>query len=257
MNKKAMSPEMLVILLVFVIGAMILFLFSSALAGQLKEDADIETCRLSVLAQSQTKAFGKSVVPLDCPRRNLKIFENKVEINRKKSKKYDFKKLTEEEVNPILAEELRLCWHKMAEGNRNLFEQSFYFGSGSNTCLICSEIEFDENQKGKYFEGLVEYLKSNKIPKGDITYFDYIIRSQRNLYLLWGRVPWTQYTPWGYGTTDKISESKFDTNQKYSVYFLAFKPTWFEEKIEAFSSAYYIGLGKEDKLSVECAELVN
>ena len=108
MDKKAVSPEIMVVLLAFIIVAIILLTFSGQLTSLFKEDADIETCRLSVLAQSQTKLFGKSIVPLDCPRRNLKIFENKVEINGKKSKKYEFNKLTADEVNHIAAEEMRL-----------------------------------------------------------------------------------------------------------------------------------------------------
>ena len=256
MNKRAMSPEMMVVLLAFVIVAMILLAFSDRLISVFREDSDIEICRLSVLAQSQTKSFGKSVVPLDCPGRNLKIYENKVEINGKKSKKYEFKELTADELNHIVAEELRLCWYKMAEGNRNLFEQSYLFGD-YNTCVRCSEISFDEKLKGKSFEGIVDYLKSNKIPKADISYFDYLIRSQSNLYLLWGNIPWTQYTPWGYGTTKEFSEDRINTNEKYSIYFLAYKPAWLSQFTKAFTSAYYIGLGKEDKVSKECAILVN
>lgn len=263
MNKKAVSPEIMVVLLIFVIGAMILLLFGSALAGQLKEDADIETCRLSVLAQAQTRKIpvvGVStpgtLVPLDCPRRNLKIFENKVEINGKKTKKYEFKKLTNDEVNRIFAEELRLCWYKTGEGNRNIFENSYLFGA-YYTCLICSEIEFDNTLKGKSFEELLEYLKTRKIPKSDITYFYYLIRTQYDQYFLWGNVPWTQYNPWYHGKTGKISSESIQTDQKYSIYFMIYKPSFFAHYTGAYTQAYYIGLGKEEKLQQECDTLVN
>ena len=255
MDKKAISPEMMVILLVFVIGAIILLLFSSALAGQLKENADVETCRLSVLAQAQTKTLGKSIVSLDCPRRNIKIFNDRVEINEKKSKKYEFKKLTEEEVNHILAEELRLCWYKMAEGNRDVFEQSYIFETEFNTCLICVEIEFDNKMKGNSYSGLLDYLKSRKIPKEDKSYFDYLTKAQSDFYL--GYIPWTQWNPWFYGTSIKVTDTKIDVSQKYVIYFLAFKPAWLLQKTKAQTSAYYIGLGKEEKLKDECSILVN
>ena len=81
MNKKSMS-DTLVVVLIFVIGAIILLSFGSSVASKLKEDSDIETCRLSVLAQAQTRkpigmaALPKTYTPLDCPRRSLKIFEN-------------------------------------------------------------------------------------------------------------------------------------------------------------------------------------
>lgn len=262
MNKKAIS-ETLVILLIFVVGAIILLFFGSALAGQLKENADIDTCRLSVLAQAQSRKIPGTdtstpgtLIPLDCPRRILKIFEDKVNINGKNSKKYEFKKQTEDELNHILAEELRLCWYKMAEGNRDIFEHSGLVGF-DKTCLICSEIEFDDKSRGKSFGGLLDYLKSREVPKGNISYFDYLVRSQRTYYGWIGEVPWIQYSPFGYGTTERFSEDKVDTSQKYIIYFLVHKPNWLGQFTKMYTIAYYIGIGKEDKLKEECNTLVN
>lgn len=261
MNKKAMSMDVLVILLILALGAIALFAFSGKLSSLFREDADIETCRLSVLAQSQTRKLPlvgstpKTMIPLDCPRRNIKIFEDKVELNAKKSRKYDFKKLTKDEVNYILAEELRLCWYKMAEGNRDVFENAYLWGFPYNVCLICTEIQFDDKSKGKSFDGFVDYLKSNKIPKLDTSYFDYLVKSQP--YPIWGIVPFTQYTPWGYIKTGDIYEEALDTNQKYAIYFLAYKPNWLDQFTRTYTKAYFIGLGKEDKIVSECDELVN
>ena len=120
MDKKGISAEMMVVLLAFVIVAMILLAFSSRLKDLLIQDSDVETCRLSVLAQAQTKIAGKTIVPLECPRRLVKIFNDKAEINGKRSK-YQYKQLTNEQVNEIAAEELRLCWYMMAEGKRDVF----------------------------------------------------------------------------------------------------------------------------------------
>lgn len=262
MNKKAVSPEMMVILLVFVIGAMILLVTSYTIAGILKEDTDIETCRLSVLAQAQLRkvpVVGVStpgtIVPLDCPSRRLKIFENKLDIDGKESKRYYFKKLSSDELNHIIAEELRLCWYQMVEGTKDIFEYDLI--SAQSVCLICSEVEFDEKLKGNSYEGLLDYLKSRKIPKADVTYFNYLIRSQRNRYFLWGNVPWTQYSPWGYGTTQRFSEDKFIASQKYYIYFLAHKPAFLSQISGAYTQAFYIGLGKEEKLKDECSILMN
>ena len=263
MNKKAMS-ETMVILLIFVLGAIILFNFSGKLSTFFKEDSDIETCRLSVLAQSQTRNIPVvnvgtpgTIVPLDCPRRILKVFEDKVEIKDKKSTKYKFKKLSEDDINNLVAEELRLCWYRMAEGKRNIFENSWIFGD-PYTCLICSEIQFDDELKGKSYGGLLEYLKSRKIPKSDISYFAYLIRSQNNIHLLWGRLPWAQWTPWGYGTTDKIDkDDKINTNDKYSIYFIAYKPSFASQVTKAYTQSSYIGLKIEEKLTEECHIQVN
>lgn len=262
MNKKALLEKLLVTILAFALVAWVVITFGSQLASQLKEDTDIETCRLSVLAQAQTRKIPGvgistpgTIVPLDCPRRNLKIFKDNVEINGKKSKKYKFKKLTSDEMNRIAAEELRLCWYKMAEGNKNIFEQSYLIEFKTNTCLICSQIEFDEDIQNGPFEGLVDYLKSNKIPKRDVSYFDYLVKPQSDTYLFY--LPWTQWNPWFYGTSNKVTESSFNPRNKYVVYFLAFKPAWLPETLLAVTSAYYIGLGKEDKLNEECQILVN
>ncbi len=262
MDKRAVSPETLVILLAFVIGALILIAFGSALGSQLKEDADIETCRLTALAQSQTRKIPvvgvstpKTIISLDCPRRNVKIFENKVELNGKKYGKYSFKKLSADEANRFVAEELRLCWYKMLEGKEDIFESS-YIANLNKVCLICSEIEFDSGLNGKTFDGLLEYIKSKKIPRRDTTYYNYLVRQQSNKYLL-NAIPWTQYTPWGYGTTQKFSDDKLSANQKYTIYFLAWKPDWLNQFIGAYTASYYIGLGDENKLSAECDLSVN
>ncbi len=255
MKKAEMMFTTLVAVFILVLGALVLFKYAGDLKSILTEDADIETCRLSVLAQSQMKALGKSVVPLDCPRRNLKIYSNKVEINGKKSSKYEFKEISTEDINFIFAEELRSCWYKMTEGNRDIFENSIFYGV-DNTCLICSEIEFNDNLKGKTFLGLSLYLKSTKIPKTAVSYQDYLERPQRNLYLL-NQIPWTQYLPWGIGTTGRIFEDKISSDDKYLVYFLAYKPAAFAETTKALSIAYYIGLYKENGLKDQCSILVN
>ena len=262
MNKRSIETETLVILLIFIVAAFILLVFSSQLSDILKGTTDIETCRLSVLAQAKTRTLPlvgvdtpKTAISLDCPRRILKISENKVEVNGKKSAEYDFKKLTSNDVNHIVAEELRICWYMMAEGKQNIFEESILFGT-DRTCLICAEIQFDEKLKNQYFEGLDEYLRANKIPKSNInfTYFDYLIREQSHPA---AKIPWSQYTPWGSAQTGKIYEKGLNENEQYLAYFLAYKPPRLLEFVGAYPSIYYIGLGKENKLTEECDILVN
>ena len=253
MNKRGVEPQVLVVLIIAIASAIVLFSFGYSTAGTLKENADVDTCRLSVMAQSQTKFFGKSVVKLDCPRRNIKIFENKVELNGKASKKYSFGKLTQEEVNKIAAEELRLCWYKMAEGNQNVFEESYIFGT-DRTCLICSEIQFDEKIKTRQFTGIDNYLRNRTMPKSTMNYWEYLVRNQNHPA---AKLPWSQYTPWGSAQTGKIYESVFNSNEKYLVYFLAYKPPRVAEFIGAYPSIYYIGLGKADKIREECDILMN
>ncbi|MBI2652899.1 hypothetical protein HYX00_05520 [Candidatus Woesearchaeota archaeon] len=262
MDKRAMS-DVMIVLIIFIVGALVLITFGYSIANQLKEDSDSEICRLSVLAQSQFRkvpgidiSLPKTVIPLDCPRRRLKISENKVLINGKKSDKYNFKKLTQDEVNHILAEELRMCWNKMGEGKLDVFEYSWFVDLKS-ICVVCSELEFDDKlkPKGQSYEGLLDYLKTKKMPKSEIKYSDYLVRTQASRYHL--GIPYTQYNPWNYGSTDKIYEDKLLTSEKYSIYFLAWKSDVLNKAIGAYTPAYFIGLGKEDKLSIDCQQIVN
>ena len=257
MNKKAVM-DTLAIILIFVIAAFILLVFADDLADLFKGTTDIEICRLSVLAQAKTRTFlgvdsPKTIIPLECPRRILKVYENKVELNGKKTSEYDIKKLTADDVNHIVAEELRLCWWKMAEGKQNVFEESVLFGT-DRTCLICAEVNFDEKLKGKYYNGINEYLRTKQIPESKITYFQYLVRDQNHPA---AGIPWSQYTPLGSVQTGKIYESGFSSNEKYNIYFLAYKPPRALEFIGAYPSIYYIGLAKEEQIEKECDISVN
>ncbi len=271
-NKKGIGFYTLAVLLTLLAIILIMLPFTSNLIGVLKKGGDVEACRLSVLAQSQIKLVGSSPVSLKCDRRQVKFYNNKIEINGKKDPKYDFKQLDSSVVNKAVAEELRLCWYMMGEGELNVFQQHL-IGAGDNDCVVCSEVGFSNDvDKNKKFTGLVDYLKGNKIPGENIYYYDYLIKSQRNLYLLWGTVPWTQYTPWGWGTTDKITENEgenlnnyqasagatdFQPGETYIVYFLAYKASWYREKIKYDTSAYYIGLASPGKVVSGCRRLVN
>lgn len=256
-EKKGIGAGALAVIILTLSIFVILIFFTDIFTGILKRGGDIEVCRLSVLAQARTKVVGKTPISLECSRRQVKFFNNKVEINGKKEPKYDFKELDDEVVNKVIAEELRLCWYMMGEGKIDVFRQDIAI-FGDRVCTICSEVSFDKKvNKNKKFNGLVNYLKGNKIQGQDVYYFDYLINSQRNLYLLWGNIPWTQYTPWSYGTTNKIEESFFQTDKNYVIYFLGSKPDWLSDKIKAFTSAYYIGLGDPGKAAEECKRLVN
>ncbi len=262
MNKKAdLSIKTIVTLVILLLSAATATIFAVNISRELKADSDTEVCRLSVLAQAQTRkvtftevSAPKTIIPLECPRRIIKIFENKVEVNGKESKKYSFKKISEDDLNYVLSEELRLCWYKLLEGNKDLFEDSLIFSVTDKTCLICSEIEFDNKLKGQSFPGILDYIKSKDVPKGDITYFNYLIRSQKNIYPLYG-MKWDMYNPLGYGSSDKLPyDGVIHADDKYSIYFLAAKPAWL---LSGLSHSYYMGIGKDDKIAKECENTIN
>ena len=256
----------MVVILIFIIAGGIVTIFAAELISQLKEDVDIETCRLSVLGQSATRKVPgtdisgpKTIIPLECQRRIVDISENEVNVYGKKSS-YKIKNADEGDVNKILAEELRLCWYKMAEGKVDIFEDDFIRTSGGRVCLVCSEVNFDIRTK-KEFSGLVNYLKLNKVPNADNTYYTYLSNSQKTRYLA-GGVPWTQWFPFTKEgkTTEKIDQlenGKISTRGKYLIYFMAFKPSVIEQATGALSQVYYIGIMKGNEAQTKCDQLVN
>ncbi len=275
-SKRSLAYSQLAVIILILVATFILLNWAGLFSNLIKKGGDIEVCRLSVWAQAQTKLMGSTPLKLNCDRRQVEFYNEKVEINGKEEAKFEFKQLSNDIVSKVIAEELRLCWYMMGEGETDVFEQAMLIGNPQSVCAICSEIIFDDKiDRNKKFAGLIDYLKSNKIQGKDMFYFDYLVRSQRNRYLLWGNIAWSQYTPWGWGTTNNLpqkaagenSESNlknynnhgdlFDPQKTYVIYFLSHKPNWAIEKTRAVTSSYYIGLGEPSKAAIECERLVN
>lgn len=252
-SKKAMSGVSILAIVIISLAVLLgLGVFSGTIAGIITKAGDIETCRLSVLAQAQTKFLGESVINLECPRRQVTIFEDKVEVNKKKDRNYKFKELSNDAVNKVIAEELRLCWYKMGQGYVDVFEQSLL---GSDfTCTICAEIKFDGKiEREEKFTGLNDYLKSYNIPKNNIKYYDYLSGLKDFNYDSFG---YTFYFAWTYPDEPiDVNKVYFDKDKQYIIYFLAFKPSFIDE-IE-IDSAYSVGVGTPDKLIERCETLMN
>ena len=271
LKKRAQVMPFLVILILGLLILLFMGPLTSTTVSTLSRGADVEKCRLSAIAQSKTKVAGTSIVSLKCPRRQLTFYDNRVVVNGKMVRKHEFDKLDDKTVNKIIAEELRLCWYKMGEGEYDVFKQNII--AHDNVCVVCTEIDFDEDVKQEEFLGLVDYLEKEEMPNSDLTYQDYLVKPQENMYVTLpggSKVFWTQViTSWLgiYGTTDLIKqgidpkeESKktpFEKSKKYIVYFLGFKPGKYHEIVSAYDSAYYIGLGEPKKLATECARLQN
>ena len=164
-NNKGVITQQFALMVILVIAAIVLLSTTIGFVTIFKAKSDIEVCRLSVLAQAQTKKFGpidlpSSIISLDCPRRHVEFFNNKVEIDGKKSKDYKFGELKEENVNKVIADELASCWYKMGEGIINVFEQEVIVGR-DYVCLICAEKDFDKKTEKTNFKNLVSFLKNN------------------------------------------------------------------------------------------------
>jgi len=101
-------------------------------------------------------------------------------------------------------------------GETYVFNQELL--KSDNICIVCSEISFDINVEGKKFSALEDYLKSFKIPNDDVTYFDYITKSQDSYYQAWNTI----YTPFSYpDDTSRIDQDSIDTDQESIVFSIA------------------------------------
>lgn len=250
-KKRAVVMPFLVILILAL--AILLFMgpFSGTIVSTLNRGADVEKCRLSVLSHSTS--IGKFLVSFKCPRRQLTFYDNKVEVDGKMLRKHDFDKLDDEIVNKIIAEELRLCWYKMGEGDINVFKPDFL--TSNNICVICAEINFDKSvESSTSFKGLSQYLDKD-MPSSKISYKEYITKSQE-IYKLNYLLPWTQY----YKPTSSNMvplDISFDYSKRYVVYFLGFSPGDAREFADRPNFLNFIGVDTPDKLEAVCGSLQN
>ena len=230
MKKKSQATDPLLIIIVAVaVGLILLVFFVYIFKGQ-SAVIDVEKCRFSVLAQANVPE-GKSLLPLNCPRRIITFYNDHVEIGntgKKGAEKYElyiagektksFDRITADIVNQIYAEELRICWYQMGEGNQDIFKEKIT--KNYNMCLICAEMNFDENVKTDEFKGLGEYLNKN-IPYKQQKYIDYLSKTVTGEKSWWGLYK-KEYT------TLPVINSTFSisTKDKNVILFNAFKPNW-------------------------------
>ncbi len=255
-NKKGMGgQEALLIVILAVVVLLVFWPISKSFASLLKKDAEIEECRLSVLSHSSS--IGKKAVPLKCPRREVILSEKKIKINNEVETKYSFKKLDDETVNKLVAEELRKCWYKMGEGKINVFNNNLLAGN-KRVCILCASIKFDSSVTQSRFTGIEEYL-NNKIPKSDITYSDYLIREQSKFFLGGVALPFAKYyTKTGTQSTSRVDpETVLDKDKEYFIYFLGIQPSELAEETQAIDPLYFIGLGSATEIYEQCEVLAN
>ena len=251
LKKRAVVMPFLVILILALLILLFMGPLSGTIAATLNRGADVEKCRLSVLSHSTSS--GKFLVPLKCPRRQLTFYDNKVNVNGKMMKKYDFDKLDNEIVNKIIAEELRLCWYKMGVGDINVFMPDF--AASKNVCVVCTEINFDKSVKSSTsFKGLFQYLDKD-MPSSKISYKDYITKSQEK-YKLNYLLPWTQY--YSPASSNMVPpDISFNPSKEYAIYFLGFNPSMLSELVVRFNFINLIGVDTPDKLETICGSLQN
>ncbi|MBI4439384.1 hypothetical protein HY638_00260 [Candidatus Woesearchaeota archaeon] len=247
LNKRAgvSGIEMVAILIIMLVAFLLMFGAGTTIIGLLKHKTDIEACRASVYAHATFKGQIGALKTIECPRREVVFYNDKVEIDGNKAE--DFKELNNDIVNRYVAEELKNCWYMMGEGKLNVFKEELV---GTNkVCLVCSEATFDKSLDKNYYAGLAEYLKNKKMPSKNvenITYSQY----------LWGE--------------NNIGEQNIGANKRYYFFFEAIKPGILSSLIpqDILNKADYLVVGPEgiqstvtlgtvDKVSAFCDYLYN
>ena len=234
MNKKGGMRETLVRVLLFIAAAVLVFYVANFSFAYIGAKTDLEQCRLSVLAQTKTaqptSGYFNSPIILNCPRKVVEIYEDKVMVDGKPDYlqlNLDLdNELTKEDVNYIFAEEMRECWYKFGEGRLDVFNEDKW----DRVCMICSKVSFDKNNMGETYSGFRDYLRQHSSLKFDdeMTYETYLNQNAEDG---WIDVP-DKYRGFNY-----VADS-FSTGSSYLVYFIGFKEQAGAD-IGGFMPSYY------------------
>lgn len=157
MNKRAMAEGVNVIriLVLCIFIAVPLIAFGVHFASSGKTAGEGESCKLSILAASKTKAAAEvwkgQPLSISCPSNKIKIKKRDVS----KGGKVDWNLL-----NGIIAKELYFCHRKTLGGEYNPFESTI---SAKSVCVVCSDIDTSDINHTELV-GLELYLAVKKVP---------------------------------------------------------------------------------------------
>ncbi len=188
MKKKAQAgnPIFGVILTVIVLFALSAFVFMAI--PLLRGVSAGELCKLSATSMANTKFFGIEspiIKDLKCNTHFVKLKEDGIytydgENYRKDSINYkSFKQNPEYNTQKLVADELHQCWRYLGQGEIDPFGNY----DDSSKCVICSQIEWDDNAKKQNFDKFNDFLMKNYVKDdtgAQITYWDYLTAGARN-----------------------------------------------------------------------------
>jgi hypothetical protein len=189
MNKKAMM-QFLVGLVILLVVALVIIIF----LGKTKSLAEAETvadlCRQSIEVNAIGRIGGTPLFEeIKCPTEYKTIDTD-----------------NSKEIQEDLAHDMASCWHKMGEGEYELFNADMM--QENQYCIICSVAEFDNTQQ---IDGFLDYMANNPAPL---------------LYTNGKTMSYTDYLQ-GYSTDDAIKllykqeiDDVVDTQYDYATIFL-------------------------------------
>jgi len=227
-NKKA-DFNVVMMMIILIVCAIILFAIGSKIFKSYTVSGAINSCRLSVLTEAQTKVLptwngDKSPFSISCDKRYVTFYNNKVELglapeksdpmtvtfNGKKTT--TFSKLDNYIVNQVIAEEMRICYFEFGEGKLHVFDNDLNpkitnIYSGQDVCFVCSEINFQDVPQDTY-GGFLDYINRTYIANEKMTYLQYFDQPSIS------SVKWSVYM-----STIMDDKTTFDSTQKYAVVF--------------------------------------
>jgi len=172
-SKKAQAGTLATLIIVLasaiVIGAFI-YKINTELGGCRK---NVEACRFSIVSAATSKRFktGSPINELKCPRGEL------CDVVLKKDDIVEKGKINQDKAHKIIADAMAECWWMVGEGKIDPF--SNWDGKGESYCLVCKNIEFDEEllefikDKKSNIESPIPYLNNHKYKK-EQTYWNYL-----------------------------------------------------------------------------------
>jgi hypothetical protein len=268
MDKKAQLGTVVKIIIVLIV-AIILITAVYIIYAQLMARGDLETCRVSVLAQAESKAIPSlskgltSPFSISCKKRYVKFFSNRVEegtapdatkpmqINYNGKLTKNIPGLTPFVVNQVIAEEMRICYYEFGEGQAQVFNN----GIASDVCYTCSEISFDD--KSQEYPGFIDYLNKTYIKNEQMTYYDYFNKPSLSS-VTWQMTMQTLFKKYQY------DYNKFSSSQNYAVVFVKSDQRWKVWLYQFWSgfnteadNEYSVQVLPVDKLSYVCDYEVN
>ncbi|MFW6013867.1 MAG: hypothetical protein ACOCQG_01720 [Candidatus Nanoarchaeia archaeon] len=286
MEKKGLQRDMLVHMIIVIATLVILVIFWTQLSSVLYGQTSVETCRTSVLAHSIGE---KPLIPhmsLECPRKFVNVdnegyttyYADELPIDKDDTAievSFDEGGPERGEIYEIIAEEMAECWHKLHEGEVQVFGGES-FGGVETHCLICSEVTFSGNFGGDSLGDFGEFrnfLEQEKMLKHgqEHTYLDFLSGDEE-----YSQYIYQSGLRFGVGGGDDSlnlfpeEDEQINAEDTYYVYFRSIT----HDKLSKFSSdlvedtpllnlvgseenLQYINLGKSDEINNQCNLLVN
>ena len=148
-NKKTMAMSVLIILIIALIAGGILIYAGVRFANLTRKRADIDTCRFSVMINSEVENIGKSIIDettIQCPAIAYKA---------------EAKDTTGNNIDSIL-KQLDDCWYKMGAGD---FKVHGSEAAHQTYCIVCSEFTLNNNIELTELNSRLEFRDSKHNPK--------------------------------------------------------------------------------------------